>query len=521
MKNFLTFFLLVCCLSYASAQAPRAFSYQAVAYAAEGSPITNSNIGVQIMIIAGGENGEVIYIEQHNTDTNTSGLYNLRIGEGTATQGDFEEINWGGDPHYIRIEMDPNGGDSYELLGVTQLLSVPYALYAETGNQGIPGPSGPQGVTGPPGPAGPQGVPGPEGPASEVPGPAGPAGPAGPEGEPGPEGPQGEQGPQGESAPPLMCWDTNSDFFPQPEEDINQDGVWNAIDCQGPQGPPGSGGSGDGINCWDTNGNQISDPTEDTNQNGVWDAADCQGEPGPGGPQGPPGIAGPAGPVGPIGPFGPIGATGTNCWDLNGNGVNDPSEDANGDGEYTADDCQGPAGPFGPPGNTPWTGTTDESVYYFGDVGIGNSNPQCALDVTGQVCSNGIALSSDARYKREIETLEGALQQVLQMRGVTYQFKTEAFPEKRFSIETQIGFIAQELEMLYPQLVTTKADGYKAVDYSKLSPVLVESIKEMHELIRTLQAENEALKEENQSLKSDSQSLKADIELIKASLNID
>ncbi len=517
MKHLLTILLWFCCMAYAFAQAPQAFSYQAVALSNDGTPISNQEIGIQILIAT---NGEVLYIERHNPSTNNAGLYNLNVGQGEVVQGNFSTLNWGLSAHYIEIEMDPNGGTDYESLGQNQLLSVPYALYAQSGNPGIPGPQGPQGVTGPAGPAGPQGPEGPPGADSVVPGPAGSEGPEGPAGPAGPEGPPGPEGPVGPSSPPLNCWDSNSDFFPQPEEDKNGDGVWNAIDCQGPQGPPGSGGSGDGLNCWDLNGDQIADTSEDINSDGLWNAADCQGEPGPGGPIGPPGIEGPLGPAGEMGPEGPIGQSGLACWDLNGNGSPDASEDANGDGLFTAADCQGPAGPFGPPGNTPWTGEQDESIYYFGDVGIGNSNPQCALDVTGTVCSNGIALSSDARYKQNIAPLEGALSQLLLMRGVTYTFKSEEFPAKKFSNETQIGFIAQELEKLYPELVITKADGYKAVDYSKLTPILVESLKEMHELISILQAENQSLQVENRELKADGQQLRSEVDLIKQKLNM-
>ena len=78
----------------------------------------------------------------------------------------------------------------------------------------------------------------------------------------------------------------------------------------------------------------------------------------------------------------------------------------------------------------------------------------------------------------------------------------------------QIGLIAQEVEKIYPELVLTDVDGYKSVDYSKLTPILVEAIKE-------LKAENDKLKEDNASMKSNDAAMKRDIEKIKVQLGID
>ncbi len=104
-----------------------------------------------------------------------------------------------------------------------------------------------------------------------------------------------------------------------------------------PPGPPGPAGppGANGINCWDTNGNGMNDPAEDTNGDGVWDATDCIG---------PPGLRGPAGAPG------APGANGINCWDTNGNGMNDAAEDTNGDGVWDANDCRGKDGKDGKDG---------------------------------------------------------------------------------------------------------------------------------------------------------------------------
>lgn len=109
------------------------------------------------------------------------------------------------------------------------------------------------------------------------------------------------------------------------------------------------------------------------------------------------------------------------------------------------------------------------------------------LIVTGDVCASNLTCPSDARYKTRIQPLGDALQQVLTLRGVTYNWRTEAFPERNFNNEEQIGFIAQELETVFPQFVVTDDKGYKSVDYARLTPVLVEAIKEQQRLIQDLQ----------------------------------
>jgi hypothetical protein len=127
-----------------------------------------------------------------------------------------------------------------------------------------------------------------------------------------------------------------------------------------------------------------------------------------------------------------------------------------------------------------------------GQVGISTSTPAYRLDVSGDinasgsVRSNGTALTSDIRFKKDIVTLNGALKNVLSLRGVSYNWKKDEFPEKNFSNEKQIGFIAQELEKIYPELVSTGADGYKGVDYARLTPALVEAIKEQQKEIDEL-----------------------------------
>jgi hypothetical protein len=74
----------------------------------------------------------------------------------------------------------------------------------------------------------------------------------------------------------------------------------------------------------------------------------------------------------------------------------------------------------------------------------------------------------------------------LEIKGVTYNWRQAEFPEKAFGDRTEIGFIAQELEKYFPELVNTDKDGYKSVQYSHMVPVLLEAIKEQQAMIQLL-----------------------------------
>ena len=81
----------------------------------------------------------------------------------------------------------------------------------------------------------------------------------------------------------------------------------------------------------------------------------------------------------------------------------------------------------------------------------------------------------------------------MQLNGVNYFWKTTEFPQKVFTKDKQIGFIAQDIEKIYPEVVFTGKDGYKSVDYSRLTPILVEAIKELQKLIEKMQKEIDIL----------------------------
>ena len=111
------------------AQAPEKMSYQAVIRGANNALVTNQQIGMQISILQG---STAVYEETQTLTSNPNGLVSLEIGKGTIVSGIFSSIDWSADMYFIKIETDPTGGTNYTITGTSQLLSVPYALYAKT-----------------------------------------------------------------------------------------------------------------------------------------------------------------------------------------------------------------------------------------------------------------------------------------------------------------------------------------------------------------------------------------------------
>jgi hypothetical protein len=184
MKKFI-FLMLIANCSLMFGQAPQSFKYQAIARDNLGKVLSDRTVAFRISILQGSATGTEIYSETHSTTTNPYGLANLEIGKGLNKVGTIGNIEWGISSYYLKVEIDENGGIEFHQLGVTQLLSVPYALFAEkSGTAGPTGPTGSQGLTGntgPTGPIGPTGVMGPTG-VTGISGQRGPTGITGPTG---------------------------------------------------------------------------------------------------------------------------------------------------------------------------------------------------------------------------------------------------------------------------------------------------------------------------------------------------
>ncbi len=125
-----------------------------------------------------------------------------------------------------------------------------------------------------------------------------------------------------------------------------------------------------------------------------------------------------------------------------------------------------------------------------GSVGIGINSPSQKLHVIGNICYTGtIGACSDERYKKDVTTIGNALETLLKLRGVTYNWKQDEYPEMKFDDQQHLGFLAQELKDLLPGIVMVDANGYLSVDYGRLTPLLVEAMKEQQETIDALKAQ--------------------------------
>jgi hypothetical protein len=251
------------------AQVPQAFNYQAVARDASGNVLSGQLISLRITILDGSSTGTVVYTETQATTTNQFGLFTLSLGTGAVQTGTFSTINWATGSKYLKVEMDASGGTNYVPLGTAELLSVPYALYANaSGTPGATGATGPtgaagtngnngtngaagatgsqgiQGVTGPTGPTGTQGLQGATGSAGNN-GATGATGPQGIQGATGPTGAQGIQGTTGATGATGSAGATGA------KGATGSTGI-GATGATGATGPTGAGS-----NLWTTGGSNI------------------------------------------------------------------------------------------------------------------------------------------------------------------------------------------------------------------------------------------------------------------------
>lgn len=231
MKQIFTILIALLLSINSFSQAPNKMSYQCVVRNTSNMLTVNTQVGIQISILQSSSTGTAVYIETHIALTDANGLASIEIGGGMPILNTFASINWANGPYYIKSETDPLGGNNYTISGTSELLSVPYALFAGNGTAGPQGPiglTGPQGIQGVPGNDGIDGATGPQG-LQGVPGNDGidgATGPQGIQGVPGNDGIDGATGPQG-----LQGLQGN-------------DGIDGATGPQGLQGVPGN----DGIN---------------------------------------------------------------------------------------------------------------------------------------------------------------------------------------------------------------------------------------------------------------------------------
>ena len=119
-------------LEQINAQLPQKFSYQALVRNSSNALLTNQQVGMKISILQGSPTGNVVYTETIAPSTNGNGVVNVEIGGGVG----FSSISWANSVHFIKTEIDTNGGTNYSITGISQLLNIPYAFHSKT-SQGV------------------------------------------------------------------------------------------------------------------------------------------------------------------------------------------------------------------------------------------------------------------------------------------------------------------------------------------------------------------------------------------------
>jgi len=115
----------------ARAQVPQKFNYQGIARDAKGNPMSQKTMSLKLSVLPTADATSPEYEEIQSVTTNEFGLYTLQIGAGQAITGEMKTVKWETGNKYIRVAIDPMGGTNYSDAGTTQLLSVPYAIYAD------------------------------------------------------------------------------------------------------------------------------------------------------------------------------------------------------------------------------------------------------------------------------------------------------------------------------------------------------------------------------------------------------
>lgn len=131
MKKSFTFIFIFLFATLIFSQSPSKLNYQGVVRNSSNALVSNSAVGIKMSIKQGSATGTTVYSETHTKTTNENGLFTLEIGTGTVLNGTFSNIDWSNGPFYLTSDVDLTGGTNYTLSNTSQMMSVPYALYAE------------------------------------------------------------------------------------------------------------------------------------------------------------------------------------------------------------------------------------------------------------------------------------------------------------------------------------------------------------------------------------------------------
>lgn len=502
MKKFIFLFWAMALSTLVMAQVPFQFNFQTVARNAQGNPLTEQAVSFRLSVLQYSISGDPVFIETQSTQTNTFGLANLLVGSGTSVLGTLDAVDWEDGPYFLQVEIDLLNGIVFEFAGVSPLLSVPYALHAKTTEQ--PGPEGPAGMSAydvwlAEGNAGSE--------ADFLNALVGPQGPAGDPGSGGGGNTLGEaynQGGAGEGR--TIISDAGA-------VEINLTGGGttglevNSSVALSSSFRASNSATGVAIRAENTNpSNTFSAMQAITNSSNSESSAILGNNDGAG--------YGVAGQI-PSNASGGAAVYGSNLR-LNGgsgvegigyNGVVGTAQNGNGFGLYGLSNGSSTGstlsiGTYGLGFNGVYGQTSNVNLgwagYFTADIGV---------EGTGY-STGGWLNVSDRRLKSDITPIEGALERVLSLNGYRYTLTTPRSPILKSNgereavkdhTEVQYGVIAQEVETLFPEMVSTKQifinsgddTEYKVVNYDALIPVLIEAIRELNEKVEALTRERE------------------------------
>ncbi len=427
---------LVAAVVVTFAQSWQKFNYQGVARDAQGEVIENQAIGIRISLHEGTALGTVVYQETHASTTNEFGLFDLAIGGGTVVSGDFSTIDWGADNFFVQVEMDPAGGTNYADMGTSELLSVPYAMYAV--NAGVPG------VTGATGPQGPIGL-------------------------------TGATGPTG----PLVAGATNETLRAQAgtweaSSNLSNTGTNVGVGLLNPAAKLHVSANGSEIARFQSSGGSkwISLYEDGTRKGILWSRSDDM-------------------------VLRNDDATGNVVFQTNGNndrltinstgnvgvGITTPLAQLHVENSLTRGIFLEDAGS----GNY-WNIAIGNNSNNFK---FGYNTPSTYVAEINNSTGAYVQLS-DKRLKKNFEQTGPVLTKVMELKPLKYHYNTNT-PDATKSW----GFIAQEVEQVLPEFVSTDMEtGYKGMMYDQIAVLAIKAIQEQQVLIEQLQAEIEMLKSE-------------------------
>lgn len=426
---------------FTNAQAPQQFSFQGVARDATGKIVTNTNVTVRIKIHKDSPNGPVVFSETQVVETNSGGVFNLVVG---GLAGGLNNVNWGSDNCFIQSEIDITGGANFVDLGTTLLKSVPYALVSRKWVDNVPIVQ--TGVVG-----------------------SGPLLPSASVGANLVWYPRKGAFRVGEFAQTAMLEDaqigTNS--FGAGENVIASGRTAIAI--------------GRGLSAKSINGVAIGAYNDDSDSQGPSLSTDRIFQVG----NGTPGAKENAMTILRNGYIG------------FGNNVLAPAYVVDVGGRMRIRNNGATAGiQFNNSANVEdgFVGmkTDDEVGFYV------NNNWRFWVNSSNAYVNGALVNTSDRRLKKEIALIGESLSSISKLKGYHYHWKDENRGK-----ELQTGLIAQEVEKIFPELVTTNQEGYKAVNYIGLIPHLIEAVKELDkktEEISALKKELASVQEMNKKL---------------------